>query len=615
MLPSDTLKATESGGATARLRRGLVVLAAMSLIWAVVVMLTGGIGFRYGPIFFSSRGPRNPLILAVLFAMLACVIAPAGAKRVALVRDGMWLGRGTGSLVLRWWRRWVRFESWLVYRIPARAPAVLAAIVAVGVVALGFKEGAFVAAGADAWGYLGQADLWAHGTLRVEQPLMRELVAGIPPDALAPLAYRALPDRMEVVPAVGPGLSLIMALFQIVGGRDAAFYVLPLSAGVAIIAAYLIALRIAGRWSGLAAAGLLTASPSFLFQLTSSPMSDIPAAAWWGLSLASALRESRRAALGAGLAAGAAVLTRPNLAPLVAIPGALFLWEIWRERSVAGPSTQRFVVFAAGITPFVAAIAALNAYWYGSPFDSGYGSLGDLYQWTNAWPNLTRYPRWLIESQTPLVLLAFAAPFLVRQRARATMLVVFACAVLACYVTYIPFDAWWFLRFLLPAYPPLLALTAVALVSIASRVPAGMRVVTAALVVGLTVHYCVAYATARATFLTEGEQKYAIAGRYVAEHLPERAVLFTMQHSGSVRYYSGRVTLRWDRTPVDKLDWTVAEIERRGYVPYALVEDWEDDMWRELIGARTVLPALTRPPIATLPLGNVRIYDLRSAGR
>jgi hypothetical protein len=35
-------------------------------------------------------------------------------------------------------------------------------------------------------------------------------------------------------------------------------------------------------------------------------------------------------------------------------------------------------------------------------------------------------------------------------------------------------------------------------------------------------------------------------GRVAADHLPANAALFAFQHGGSVRFYSGRITLRFD---------------------------------------------------------------------
>ena len=69
------------------------------------------------------------------------------------------------------------------------------------------------------------------------------------------------------------------------------------------------------------------------------------------------------------------------------------------------------LLFAAGAAPACLAIAAIYDYWYGSPLSSGY-DVGSLFGFENVVVNLRHYPRWLIESQTPIVLLALAVPWL-----------------------------------------------------------------------------------------------------------------------------------------------------------------------------------------------------------
>jgi hypothetical protein len=581
-------------------------VTALCLIWGPLVVVTGGFGFRLGPLSIFSRHARNPLIIALLLIVVAWALAPAGRRHGTIARDFGWLGASLGR-GLGWLRdRSRRWEAALVARSGNRIAAAAATTLAVAVVAIGFREGALVAGGSDAWGYVSQAELWARGDLRIEQPLLRELTREIPAEAFAPLAYRPSVDRTTIVPVVAPGLPLLMALFLAIGGREAVFAVVPLLAGVAVLATYLLGTNLAGAWTGVAAAALLAASPSFLFQLTSSPMSDIPATAWWALSLALLLSDAPPRALASGVAAGAAILTRANLAPLAIIPGILLV--LCPGRSTSRPRWLPVALFAAGIVPVCVAIAGLNTYWYGSPFRSGYGSVDEIYAWRNIAPNLERYPRWLLESQTPFVLLALVAPWLLRRRAEAAGLLAFAIVLLACYLAYIPFDAWWFLRFLLPGYPALLTLAAAAMLWGAQRLPSGLRVVSAVATVMVIAWHGVTYATAQATFYSESEMKYAVAGRYVADHLPERAVLLAIQHSGSARYYSGRTTIRPEFIPADKLEWTLAEIRRHGYVPYALFEDWEVPAIEDRFRGRPAAAVSRRPPLADLPLGNVRIY-------
>jgi hypothetical protein len=298
-----------------------------------------------------------------------------------------------------------------------------------------------------------------------------------------------------------------------------------------------------------------------------------------------------------------AILIRANLAPVVVVPASLVLvYGHSRWRSATG--------FAAAVVPAVVFIAVLYGFWYGSPLNSGYGTLQQLYSAANVVPNLSRYSRWLLESQTPLVLAAPIGAWLMRRRAASVGLVTFAAAVLACYVFYIPFDAWWFLRFLLPAYPAVMVLTAGTLVAVARRLPKPLRAVATLLVLLLVADHTIGYAAARTTFDTGGEQKYAIAGRYVADHLPANAVIFAEQHSGGIRYYGHRTTIRFALIPSDHLDITVSELYRRGYQPYLVVEDWEEEAFRRQFSGRRVLESLAAGPQAELPLGRVRIYPL-----
>ena len=632
-------------------RRASVIIAAASAVWSLVILVTGGIALPL----VSSRNPRNPAIVAMVAMSCAFALGQAGRRRALVVTDVRWMGeqlRATGAAI---WKRWTVATEWLA-RLPHCVPPLLVLAIAAALIATSIRHTAFVAAGSDAFGYVSQAHLWATGTLRQPQPLMTELASLVPREVMAPLAYRPAPAEAAIVPVTSPGLPMLMAIAEVIGGRDAVFAVVPLLAAVAVWATYLVARQLSDRWTGVAAALLLASSPAFLFQLTSSPMSDIPASAFWALSLAAALRigidprlphavtadagrvsrstnvppdsrttdrnalqhptvgrASRRRpgapttstwlALASGAAAGMAILIRANLAPVAAVPAAIVMWH----------SAQRWrsaLTFALGVVPAAGFIAVLYTYWYGSPLNSGYGSLAALYSATNIAPNLSRYSRWLLESQTPIVLAAVIAPILLRRRTAAAALLVFTGAVLCCYLLYFPFDVWWYLRFLLPAYPALLALTAGTVIAASRWLPKQMRALITVTLLLVVAHRTIGYAAARATFDTGGEQKYAITGRYVADHLPANAVIFCEQHSGSIRYYSDRTTIRYGGVPPDRFEAVVAALDRLGYRPYLIVEDWEEDVFRKQFAGRGVLDELSRGPEVELPLGNVRIYPL-----
>jgi hypothetical protein len=576
-----------------------VVVAFVLFSWTLLTVVSGGVALPY----FSSRNPRNPALVTLLLGAGAWALGEPGRRRQLLHSDLLWIWRRVRRLLDGSWLAWTHSVSWLERESPGGvAPVCVLALCGV-ILVTSSRQSAFVAAGSDAYGYVSQAQMWATGTLRQPEPLMQELEGLLPREALAPLAYRPAPGGAAIVPVTSPGLPLLMAIFELAAGPRAVFAVVPLLAALAVWATYLLGRVLCGRWIGVVAAIMLAASPAFLFQLTSSPMSDIPAAAFWTLSIVAALRRTRWSGLASGSAAGFAILVRANLAPLVVVVAAIVLQR--------GPERRReLMTFAAGVIPAIVFIATLYTYWYGSPVNSGYGSLNQLYSFGNLWPNLTRYSTWLVSSQTPIVLVAALAPLLVECRRAAAALLVFAGAVLACYAFYIPFDAWWYLRFLLPAYPALMVLTAAAVVGLAARLPPQLRLVATVTLLIVVCDRTIDYAAARATFDTGGEQKYAITGRYVAEHLPADAVILAEQHSGSLRYYGHRTTLRFGSIPPDHLDRALAELQRRGYRPYLVVEDWEEDAFRRQFAGRRAVDALALGPEHRLPLGNVRIYPL-----
>jgi hypothetical protein len=221
-----------------------------------------------------------------------------------------------------------------------------------------------------------------------------------------------------------------------------------------------------------------------------------------------------------------------------------------------------------------------------------------------------------------VVLLALAAPFLLGRRAatdvrwpgpRALIVtwLLFIAAVISCYAFYAPFEVWWYLRFLLPAFPPLLVLTSIGLLGVAARLARDAGGLAAAVIVALLAWHGVRFASNHAAFrLHEGERKYVAVGEYIAARLPERAVLLCMQYSGSIRYYSGRLTVRYDWIPENRLDSVIDEFRGHGYHPYIVLEQPEIQAFHRRFRGRSELAALDWAPRARLRHDSaVAIYD------
>ena len=592
-----------------RLMQAAVAVSILCGIWALTVLFTGGIVIELGGIRISSRRALNPALLAVLAAVGARVLSTADERR-----------RAWPALVST--VRGERLRSW------ERLSRLLVAAAVVSVVSFGLSNGLFVAAAADAYGYVSQADLWAQGDVIVEQPWAQTMNWPDAADALAPLGYRPIrpsTSGTDIVPIYSPGVPLLMAAFKLVGGPRAVYYVVPLLGGLAVWFTYLMGRRLAGPFVGGAAALLLATSPTFLFEVT-APASDVAVTAWWALALFALTYDSRAGALGAGIATGLAILTRPNLVPLALVVAGPLIWRVfsgWKAPETRRHAIARVIAFAAGLAPACVFIALLNWQLYGSPLASGYGSLDQLYDWSNAWANLARYPRWLVDTQTPVILLAAAAPFVLSwsaasstspsPRSTAAMWLAAIFALFGLYLFYEPFDEWWYLRFILPMYPALFVLTCAVFFRLTTPIarlsPVGRGLVIAVCVGALAWHTLAIALSRGASGVWRAEQRYITAGTYIASTLPERAALLSMLHSGSARFYSGRVTVRYDRIRPGDLDRVLAELRRNGYRPYFLLDESEERAFRDRFSKTNPLGALDWAPQAVLHQGMVRIYD------
>jgi hypothetical protein len=475
--------------------------------------------------------------------------------------------------------------------------SIAAALLAAAALYAGIHWGAIVAGGADSYGYVSQAGLLVQKRLEIQQELARTSPWPSPLDTWTPLGYRDAPDRADaIVPLYPPGLPLLMALFQLAGGFCAAFLVVPIFGALTILLTYALGRRLFANPSiAIAAAVFVATSPVFLYQLM-NPMTDVPVTAAWAFAT---LLVAMGYPTGAGLAASAAILIRPNLVLLV-IALAVFVKPRWR--------------FIAGAFPAVAIVAALNTRLYGAPWLAGYGAPGELYALRYFPTNLRQFTWWTFETQTPVVLLALV-PLIRRRREDAPhsgagllLLAALACAVAASYLFYIPFDAWWYLRFLLPMWPMMMLLLAAAperMFRTARTARVGLAIIGFVLVThGLRT------AIARSAFdLGRGERRYVDVARFVRERTEPTAVPIAVQHSGSLRLYAGRTTLRYDQLDPRWLDRAVAFLAEHGRHPYVVVDGDEAEAFRRRFAGANELGRLDWKPMAVLEASHIAIYD------
>ncbi|MCU1381662.1 MAG: hypothetical protein JWL71_359 [Acidobacteria bacterium] len=485
-----------------------------------------------------------------------------------------------------------------------RASTIGAAVLAAAVLYAGLNWGAMVAGGADSYGYISQAGYWQRGTVVVQDDIIRPSPWPGAPLTWSPLGYRPSPHRPDaIVPLYAPGLPLLMALLQMIAGYCGAFLVVPLCAALTIWLTYRLGVRLFAA-PGIAfwGAALVAGSPVFLYQLMNA-MSDVPVTAAWTLAL---LLTVARRPLPAGLAMSAAITIRPNLAPLA---GLLILWTAladgWRASIGVGLGTAVSVI----------GIGVFNARVYESALTSGYGTTADLYSPQFFTTNVRQFAAWIGDVETPVVALCglfFVAPGLLppARIPRPQLLLGGSMAiVLLSYLFYKPFDVWWYLRFLLPMWPVMMLLTAAACEGIARRwLGAAYPIAVAAAVAFLAVHGVRAAADRRAFDLRNSERRYLDVARFVAGHTDPKAVILSVQHSGSLRIYADRLTLRYDALDPLWLDRVVAYLQSIGRHPYYVLDGGEVDAFRQRFGGANRSGALDWPPMATLG-GTIAVYD------
>jgi hypothetical protein len=513
-----------------------------------------------------------------------------------------------------------------------QTPAVGVLAIAVVATIVGYRWNTFAAGGSDSHCYLQQARSLASGTTVLREPLGLRAPWPAADLTFAPAGF--IPSSVEAgasVPICPPGFALALAPFVFVSsiltlldgsvGERLPFVVVPLFGGWAVWLTWVIGRRVGGVAVGLAAAALIACSPVFLYQIV-QPMSDVPAAALWLAAIVALTGSTENRSTRSGLAAGCALLVRPNLVPLAMVLGAFATLVSFRATGWRG-AVAAATRFAGGLLPGVLLILVLQWHTYGSPLQTGYGDLGRLFAVEHVVPNLRHYLEWLYATHGPVLGLALFAPFVTRDTAAHFLLpsggdfgprwltalsLVFVAVTLGCYLPYVEFDVWWYLRFLLPAIPLLLVLVVATLWSALRWARSLIRgVVMAVAVTTIGTMWLRSPEAGLALQLHRLERHFVDAG-HVTRRLPETAVVLTVADSGGVRFHGRRSTLLWESLDPAWFDRALEALRQQGRPPYLLLEASEVEAFKGRFRDRTAIAELDWPP--TFQVGTAMlVYD------
>jgi hypothetical protein len=254
-------------------------------------------------------------------------------------------------------------------------------------------------------------------------------------------------------------------------------------------------------------------------------------------------------------------------------------------------------------------------------FTSGYGDQGAAFAVSHLWPNLVHYTSWLLEAQTAAAVAGAIALVLPWRRVwpdvehrrflaiSATVVVTVWCF----YCFYLVFDAWWYLRFMLPALP-FIAIGLAALASAMRRAGGYRTSTTVTIVLALIVMTQYRHVVSNGGLTSwSNERRYVSVGRLVRAHTDDNSVIFGIQHSGSLRYYEGLTTIRFDNMDADALDVAIAWLSSHGIRSYLLVEEWEDEIFRARFSRQAAIARLDTPLVVYRGAGVTTLYDLSQA--
>ena len=489
------------------------------------------------------------------------------------------------------------------------AMLLLSVAAAAVVVFIGLGWGTKAAGGADVHGYVSQAYLWLEGDLRTQEPLADKAPWPFAAGTFAPLGYRAGADG-TIVPTYSPGIPLLMAGLIALFGPGAEYWLTPFCAGALVLLTYALGRQLFGHVAAAVAAIAVATSPLVL-QMACWLLGDLPAATFWLASIVLALRATPPAPWFSGALAGIAILIRPNLVVLSVVP--LVLSLVAASRASRKQSVQAVAAFALACAPAALFIGWLFNHLYGSPLRSGYGASADLFKLEYLPANLKQYPAWLFAAHGLLPFLFPLAVAVAQPRieyvTRCT-LAAFPVLVFACYAFYAPFDAWWYTRFLLPALPVMYVLATGGVWSVTRNrkwVGGAALAIAAVLSIGFELKEA---ARRQVTGIGAGEQKYAVVGEYVRRELPSNAVVYSMQHSGNIRHYSGRRIIRWDLLEPAWLDRSVEFMRGQGFEPYVLLAEWEVPQFRARFSTQRTLHVMRPEPLAEPGTRDTYVYAI-----
>lgn len=437
-----------------------------------------------------------------------------------------------------------------------------------------------VGGGSDSAGYLMSARLITEGRLTLPPRTIPEL----PADDwhYTPLGMVMGGSEKTLRPTYPIGFPLHLAAGSALAGWTwGTRLVNVLGALATVVLTYACARQMgARRLFAVSAAACLAASPILVFA-SLQPLSDMLSTTWNVAAFACAIRarNTGRAAWGcaSGCAVAVAVLVRPTDA-LIVPALSLVLWN-WR---------QLLAAFLGGV-PGAIFLLWYNNTLYGSPFLTGYGPFSGLIGREWIAQTLPMYATW-IPRLLPIGVIGLVLvvwwPWRRYWRELAGLLIWFFgflgfFALYAC-----THETWWYMRFVLPAFPALAIAAAVASEQVSGRGLLArkpwMPIALAAL--PLAVSVWISHGILKDTGvwnMAEGQKPYKELSLWARDNLPSNAVVASLHASCSLYFYTDLTMVRSDNFGADRFAAFRERLRATGRPAYAILLKHDDEPRRQ----------------------------------
>jgi len=456
-----------------------------------------------------------------------------------------------------------------------------------------YRQGSPYAGGADSSGYLNSAELMSHGHFfgPVRAPAGYGH-ASFSRGAFEPLGFRVDPQIPRMAPTYPLGLPLHLMAAAAIGGWDRAALIVSVFAalaGGAILWSLARLLQFSPAWAAVAVIWLWLC-PQYVF-CALQPMSDSLALLWSLVALYTAMR-SREAAwwcVACGAALAMAILVRPTNSLLV-IPVLI----------AVGPRLRPLLWLVSGGIPGAVFLGFYNHHVYGAILTTGYGDVGAAFSRHNVPHNVQHILGWSWRLLTPLIGTVMALPFLARKWTKeAVVLSVWAGLLIGFYSFYYHTgETWWYLRFILPAFPILILGAIAGAQEIMSRAKFAPTIGLAAVLVVLLPWETKFNRELHSGAIQGEEMTYRQSADWVRHNLPVQSAIFCMQVSGALYFYTDFLLVRWDTIEPGSIAPLLGVLRDQHRPVYAVLYEFEakgalariGGEWKKIttVGAATV---------------------------